>query len=233
MRVCEVPGLESLDPLSALADVPALQASCHFYLGETTPEIEFSTASAWGVTYEMRKLAAAHDVAIIDTPPKADSDLKPALRASALVLIPVATSHLDLWAVDVVLYLANRESKPAMMVMTRARPGTRLAQEVTEKAAELNAALAETAIANRVVYAETLGQGRAAVEAPKGPAHREVQALIQEIETTLGDCPEFCALALRRRHWKRSSNIMARWLFTACHCRMARAHSRKVAVCAR
>lgn len=149
------------------------------------PGLEFSTASAWGVTYEVRKLAEAHDIVIIDTPPKADSDLRPALRASDLVLIPVATSHLDLWAVEVVLFLADREDKPAMMVMTRARPGTRLAADVAAKAAEMDAEIAASTLANRVVYAETLGQGRAALEAPKGPAHAEVTGLMQEIESVL------------------------------------------------
>ncbi len=149
------------------------------------PDLEFSTASAWGVTYEVRKLAEAHDVVIIDTPPKADSDLRPALRAADLVLIPVATSHVDLWAVEDVLHLADREGKSAMMVMTRARAGTRLANDVAEKAAEMQAEVAESPMANRVVYAETLGQGIAALEAPKGPAHAEMAALQAEIEATL------------------------------------------------
>lgn len=150
-----------------------------------TPDIEFSTASAWGVTYEVRKLADSHDIVVIDTPPKADSDLRPALRASDLVLVPVATSHLDLWAVEVVLYLADRERKPAMIVMTRNRAGTRLAADVAAKAAELDAQVAETPMANRVVYAETLGQGRAALEAPKGPAHDEVTQLVAEVRGML------------------------------------------------
>jgi len=150
-----------------------------------TPEISFSTASAWGVSYELRKLSQAHDIVIIDTPPKADSDLRPALRASDLALVPVASSHLDLWAVEMVLYLATREEVPAMIVMTRARPGTRLAADVAGKAAELEAEVAETVMANRVVYAETLGQGRAALEAPKGPAHDEVTRLVQEVQTAL------------------------------------------------
>ena len=149
------------------------------------PGLEFSTASAWGVPYECRKLAEAHDIVIIDTPPKADSDLRPALRASDLVLIPVATSHLDLWAVEVVLFLAARENVPTMMVMTRARAGTRLAADVAEKAAEMDAEVAKTPMANRVVYAETLGKGKAALEAPKGPAHAEVAALVREVEAAL------------------------------------------------
>ena len=149
------------------------------------PGVEFSTASAWGVTYECRKLADTHDVVIIDTPPKADSDLRPALRAADLVLVPVATSHLDLWAVEVVLYLADRERKPTMIVMTRARKGTRLGADIEEKTREMDAIIAETPMANRVVYAETLGAGKSALEAPKGPAHAEVTALVAEISATL------------------------------------------------
>ena len=149
------------------------------------PGVDFSTASAWGVPYECRKLAESHDIVIIDTPPKADSDLRPALRAADLVLIPVATSHLDLWAVEVVLYLADREGIPSMMVMTRARKGTRLETDVVGKAREMDAEIAETPLSNRVVYVETLGQGKAACEAPKGPAHQELSGLVNEIGTVL------------------------------------------------
>ncbi len=151
------------------------------------PGITFSTASAWGVTYECRKLAEDHDVVIIDTPPKADSDLRPALRAADLVLVPVATSHLDLWAVEVVLYLADREDKSAVIVMTRNRAGTRLAADVAEKVSEMSADVAETPLANRVVYAETLGRGYTALEAPKGPAHAEVTHLVAEIDSKLAE----------------------------------------------
>ncbi|WP_424984912.1 ParA family partition ATPase [Microbulbifer sp. S227A] len=149
------------------------------------PGVEFATASAWGISYECRKLADSHDIVIIDTPPKADSDLRPALRAADLVLVPVATSHVDLWAVEAVLELADRAGKPAVMVMTRARSGTRLSVDVGEKAAELTAEIAEAPMNNRVVYAETLGQGRAVLEAPKGPAHAEMQTLVDEISSWL------------------------------------------------
>merc|ERR1711969_388061 len=146
------------------------------------PDIDFSTASAWGASYEVRKLADRHDIVIIDTPPKADSDLRPAMRTADLVLIPVATSHVDLWAVEVVLYMAEREKKPTLMVLTRGRPGPRLAAEIAEKIAEMDATVAEATMANRVVYADTMGHGKAALEAPKGPAHAEMTALRAEIQ---------------------------------------------------
>ncbi|SFB00139.1 chromosome partitioning protein [Poseidonocella pacifica] len=145
------------------------------------PGMEFSTASAWGVGYETGKLARDYDVVLIDTPPKADSDLRPALRPAHLVLVPVASSHVDLWATEGVLDLAKREKVPARVVMTRARPGTKLAAEVAQKASEMEADVLQTPIANRVVYAQTLGQGRGVLESPKGPAHAEIHALLEEV----------------------------------------------------
>ncbi len=150
--------------------------------------MEFSTASAWGVGYEVGKLRDAADIVIIDTPPKADSDLRPALRAADLVLVPVASSHVDLWATDGVLDLARRENCAVLVVLNRARAGTRLGAEIAEATKVLEAAIAETQIANRVAYAETLGQGLGGVEGARSPAIRtELEALLAEV---LAELPE-------------------------------------------
>jgi chromosome partitioning protein len=146
------------------------------------PDMEFSTASAWGVGYETSKLARAHDVVLVDTPPKADSDLRPALRAADLVLVPVAASHVDLWATEGVLDLARREDKPALVVLNRMRANTRLAAEIAGLAGEMASALAAAQLANRVSYAETLGHGLGVLEAGrKGPASAEIAALAGEV----------------------------------------------------
>jgi len=154
---------------------------------EGQPDMEFSTASAWGVGYEVDKLARTHDLVIIDTPPKVDSDLKPALRAASLVLVPVASSHVDLWATEGVLDLAERVSVPALLVLNRTRAGTRLGAEVAEAAAACEAMLAEATLANRIVYAETLGKGFGVQESPRrGAAGAEVEALLDEVASKLG-----------------------------------------------
>lgn len=149
--------------------------------------LEFTTSSAWGASYESEKLKKRFDYVIIDTPPKIDSDLRPALRVADLVLVPVATSHVDLWATEGVLDLARREKAPVLMVMNRVRPNTRLSAEVAQKAAELGAEVAGTQVANRVVYAETLGQGLGALErAGAGPACDEMSALTDEVLAAIG-----------------------------------------------
>lgn len=149
------------------------------------PDLEFATSSAWGITYETRKLADAHDIVIVDTPPKADSDLRPALRVADLVLVPVSMSHVDLWATEGVLDLARREDKEALVVMNRSRARTRLAADVAASAEKLAARLAVAQLANRVIYAEALGEGRGAAEGAKSPAREEVDALTAEVAELL------------------------------------------------
>ena len=149
-------------------------------LGE--PGLDFSTSSAWGVSYECEKLKKVVDVVIIDTPPKVDSDLRPALREADLIVVPVAASHVDLWATEGVLDLARREGKRPKVVLNRVKRGTRLDAEVREAAEQLEADLVEASLAHRVVFAETLGQGLGVLEAPRrGPASAEIEALLDEL----------------------------------------------------
>lgn len=148
--------------------------------------MEFTTSSAWGASYESEKLKKRFDYVIIDTPPKIDSDLRPALRVADLVVVPVATSQVDLWATEGVLDLARRERCDTLIVLNRTRPNTRLAAEVAEKAIELGGEVAAAQVANRVAYAETLGQGLAASDSKgNASARAEIAALTDEVLTWL------------------------------------------------
>ena len=146
-------------------------------LGE--PGMEFSTASAWGVGYECEKLRKQADVVIVDTPPKVDADLRPALREADLVLVPVAASMVDLWATDGVFDLIGREGRRAVIVLNRVKAGTRLGEEVAAAAAEVGG-VAGASLGQRVVYAETLGQRLGASEV-RGLAAGEVGKLADEV----------------------------------------------------
>lgn len=149
------------------------------------PGLDFSTASAWGVGYECDKLRKSCDFIIIDTPPKVDSDLRPALRESDLVIVPVATSQVDLWAVDSILDLADRVGRPTMVVLNRYKAGTRVSEEVDAALLERKTRRASAVIGNRVVYAETLGQGKGVQERGKGAWTTEMEALRDEVLAAL------------------------------------------------
>ncbi|NCO20871.1 MAG: ParA family protein [Rhodobacterales bacterium] len=149
-------------------------------------DMEFSTASAWGVGYECDKLKKNNDFVILDTPPKVDADLRPALRISDLVIVPVATSQVDVWAVESVLDLVNREKRTALVVLNRFKVGTRVGVDVMAAVRAMDVALAETTLGNRVVYAETLGLGRGVQEQGKGAAADEMADLMAEVRRHLG-----------------------------------------------
>lgn len=148
-------------------------------------DMEFATASAWGVTYEVDKLKRRVDFIFVDTPPKIDSDLKPAIRESDLVIVPVSASQVDVWATEGVLDLAAREGARVMVVLNRAKAGTRVVAQVDALLGELDVVRAETALGNRVAYAETLGQGRGVLERGRGAWADEVEALADEVARAL------------------------------------------------
>lgn len=148
-------------------------------------DLEFATASAWGVSYECEKLRREFDYVIVDTPPKVDSDLRPALRESDLILVPVSASQVDVWATDSVLDLARREDRSVMLVLNRVKSGTRVLAEVTDALEELDTPSAATTLGNRVAYAETLGQGLGVLERAKGAWTAEIDGLIGDVEKAL------------------------------------------------
>ena len=150
------------------------------------PGLTFATSSAWGVTYECEKLAREHDVVFVDTPPKVDADLRPALRAAALVLVPIASSQVDLWATDSVLDLAQREKARVLLVLNRASARARVTTDVLEDVKALGP-VASTIVGHRVGFADALGRGRSVLEERRtGPAAREVQSLWREAATAAG-----------------------------------------------
>lgn len=146
-----------------------------------TPDVDLATASAWGVSCAGEKLRKTIDFVIVDVPPKVDADLRPALREAGLILIPVAASHVDLWAVEGVLDLASPEHKRTTMVLNRTKAGTHLGEKVALAAAECDAGLAVTRLGQRVVFAKTLGTGLGVLKAGRSTAGAEVQALAEEV----------------------------------------------------
>lgn len=149
-------------------------------------DITFSTSSAWGVTFECTKYRDDYDFVLIDTPPKIDSDLKPALRVADMVLVPVSASEVDLWATEGVLEMAAREGKRPVAVLNRARAGTKLSGKIMAALQGLEADAAATILGQRVAYAEALGAGQGVCEFPGATsAAAEIAALTDELLTRL------------------------------------------------
>ena len=154
-------------------------------LGENV-KLRFATATAYGISRAIRSVSGEADVILVDTPPKADSDVRWVLRESDLMLVPVTASQADVWATHDILDLADRAGKPTHIVMNRTRAGTRVGEDVAKSVAGLGAKQLNSSLANRGIYAEALGRGLGVIEAKRSsPAANEVRALANEVSAIL------------------------------------------------
>jgi len=151
-------------------------------LGEDDVGLVFRTASGWGARREAKQLARDHDVVVVDTPPKSDLEIRPAIEMADLVAVPVQPTPVDLWATAPTLAMAAKEGAASLIVINRALSRALLTAEMITAAGELGHAVAGTHLGNRVAYPQSMGEGRTVLEtAPGGPAAEEIEALAREI----------------------------------------------------
>lgn len=156
-------------------------------LGEDETGLEFRTASGWGARREARSLARSHGYVVVDTPPKTDTDAKPAIDAADYVIVPVQPTPVDLWATSQTIELASRESTPALLVLNRVPPRASLTAEMTDAIVESGYDTLTTRLGNRTVFAAAMGKGFAVTEeAPTSKAALEVASLIEELVSRTG-----------------------------------------------
>lgn len=150
--------------------------------GEGDTGLGFRTASGWGARREARSLARDYDVVVIDTPPKAAMEMKPAMEAATLIVVPVQPTPVDLWATETTLEMASGEDSAAVLVINRVPPRARLTAEMVEVMKDFDARAANARLGNRVAFASSIGEGSTVLETePNGKAAEEVDALAREL----------------------------------------------------
>lgn len=119
------------------------------------------------------------EVAIIDTPPHADSMSAAACRAADLILIPCRPRAFDLDAIQTTADLVKISAKPAAVIFTAGPPNApRLYLEAGELVAGFGLDVAAVAMPQRAAYSDATGSGQAAPEIePEGKAADEIAAL--------------------------------------------------------
>ncbi len=141
-----------------------------------------SAIEGWRARAEVDRVAAGHDVVIIDSPPHAETEARIAIRAADLVVVPVQPSPMDVWATRPTLELAAAEKVPALLVFNRVLPRAKLTEAMEAEARQLGAKIARARLGNRVAFAAALAEGKAVGESqPRGLAAREIAALAKEI----------------------------------------------------
>jgi chromosome partitioning protein len=155
-------------------------------LGEGTG-LSFRTASGWGARREARNVARDHDVVVVDTPPKSDSEARPAIEAADLVVVPIQPTPVDVWATDSTLAMIARERVAGLVVINRVPQRALLAAEMIAAIRALGCVAADAQLGNRVAFAASMGTGRTVLEVePAGKAALEVVALAAEILQRIG-----------------------------------------------
>ena len=144
--------------------------------------LTFKTASLWGAQYESKALKKDHDIVIIDTPPKIESDARPSIESADLVLIPVAASHVDFWATGAIVEIAKKANKKILIQINRSSQRSKLIIKTNEFIKSLNLSATKTIIGNRQIFAASMGEGKTAVEKQKkSNAVEEIKQLSEQI----------------------------------------------------
>ena len=144
--------------------------------------LTFKTASLWGAQYESKTLKKDHDVVIIDTPPKIESDARPSIESADLVLIPIAASHVDFWATGAIVEIAKKANKKILIQINRSSQRSKLISKTNDFIKSLNLSATKTIIGNRQIFASSMGEGKTAVEKQKkSNAVEEIKQLSEQI----------------------------------------------------
>ncbi|MGE5546275.1 MAG: ParA family partition ATPase [Solirubrobacterales bacterium] len=149
--------------------------------------ITFVQASGWRLSNELDRLKGGLDVIIVDSPPHAETDVRIAVRAADLILVPMQPSPMDLWATQPTLDMAKKEKSAALMVFNRTPAKGKLVDAVRRKIIQAEMPVAATVLGNRVAFAASMMEGKGVVEsAPRHTATKEIRALAAEIAAKLG-----------------------------------------------
>jgi len=150
--------------------------------GILNTNLTFKTASLWGAQYESKILKQDHDIIFIDTPPKIESDARPAIEAADLVLIPVAPSPVDFWATEGIIEIAKKAKRKILIQINRANYRSKLISKTHEYINSIKVKATDTLIGHRQIYVSSMGEGKTVVEKQrKSKAVDEIKKISEQI----------------------------------------------------
>lgn len=166
--------LLDIDPQHSLAQWHRLRAEHQPH----SPAITLSQVSGWRLSGELERLAAAHQVVLIDTPPVIDADARRAIRAATIVVVPVQPSAPDVWAAEGTLKIAHDERRPVCIVMNRVASSGKQRAAIEAELRARGLVVLPTALGNRSAFSQAFARGLGVTEAaPRTQAATELQAL--------------------------------------------------------
>ena len=134
----------------------------------------------------LKTLAA--EIAIIDTPAKAEKMSANVVRISDVAIIPVQPSAADIWASAAAVKLIQSKRDvggtiECAFLATRVTGSTNLSKEIMKGDwNEYGIDMLDQSISNRVSYAQSLSDGVSVFETRDGQAKAEIDLIILELE---------------------------------------------------
>jgi len=154
-------------------------------------DLQQGTALEWqsqrGTTTDVRRTRAAElpgiirqntfDLVIVDSAPRADTDVTKIAALASFILIPVRPALPDVTAAKRAVTIAKAARRPFAMVINAAYPRAPETDEARQVLGDLGE-VAPVVIFNRVAFARALGAGEAVTEfEPEGKAAEEINQL--------------------------------------------------------
>lgn len=136
---------------------------------------------------EIPSHAVNYDHVVIDGPPRSNKLTRSAIMAADLVIIPVQPSPYDVWAATETVEMirearALRDSLDAVFAVNRKIVNTVIGRDVRAALASYEIPALESAVSQRVSFAESATVGRTVIEtAPNSTAASEIRELAREI----------------------------------------------------
>ena len=168
-----------IDPQGSLAAWAELRRK---RLGDKGLGFEFAALSGWRGGDWVERHARDADFVIVDSPPHVELEARIALRAAALVVVPLQPSPLDLWSSATTLRLAREENRRVLAVLNRVPARSSLTATVVAALTRDRISIATARLGSRVAFAQAMAQGSGVIEsAPSSVAASEITALAAEI----------------------------------------------------
>jgi chromosome partitioning protein len=136
-------------------------------------------------------LAAAHDVTIIDCPPRGDAMTRAAMMVADVVVLPTGPAPTDFWALSGSVAVvqeaqALRPDLRAVLVLNRLQPRQNLSASARAALEGFGLPVLASSLGMRTAYAESLACGMSVTaHSPGSSAALEVRALYSEILATI------------------------------------------------
>jgi chromosome partitioning protein len=133
------------------------------------------------------KLAADFDFTVIDGPPQAETISRSCIVASDLVVVPIEPGGASRWSSELTIRQLKeaQEFKPTLkcgFVVSRKIAGTVLGRDAHKMAEDAGIPIFETAIEQRIAFAEAMTMGKSIFEwSASSAAVRDIQTLTQEL----------------------------------------------------